>query len=75
MVVDEFHLDELGRLFRESLAAIETELSEQDRTDVHEYLDHGEYGVAYELLAFVLDKQKLPHPTALIVAGRKMGKR
>ncbi|WP_155294366.1 MULTISPECIES: hypothetical protein [Burkholderia] len=74
MTVDESHLDELPRLLQESLAAIETELSEQDRSDVREYLDHGEYGGAYELLAFVLDKQKLPQPTALIVAGRKMGK-
>jgi hypothetical protein len=69
---DKSHLDELERLLEESLAAVEADLSDQDRSDVREYLDHGEYGAAYELLAFVLDKQLLAHPTALIEAGRKM---
>ncbi|EOH6078112.1 hypothetical protein ACMAVI_005581 [Burkholderia cenocepacia] len=73
MTVNKSHLDELDRLLQESLAAVETELSEQDRRDVREYLDHGEYGVAYELLAFVLDKQQVVHPAALIEASRKMG--
>lgn len=73
MIFDKSHLDELERLLLESLAAVETDLSDQDRSDVREYIDHGEYGVAYELLAFVLDKQQLAHPTALIEAGRKMG--
>ncbi|WGY73046.1 hypothetical protein KEC55_33915 [Burkholderia cepacia] len=73
MTVNKSHLDELERLLQKSLAAVETDLSEQDRSDVREYIDHGEYGVAYELLAFVLNKQKLAHPTALIEAGRKMG--
>jgi hypothetical protein len=70
---DKSHLDELERLFRESLAAVETDLADQDRRDVHDYIGHGEYGAAYELLAFVLDKQQLVHPAALIEAGRKMG--
>lgn len=73
MTFDKSHLDELARLLQESLAAVETNLSDQDRSDVREYLDHGEYGVAYELLKFVLDKQQLAHPIALIEAGRKMG--
>ncbi|WGY73052.1 hypothetical protein KEC55_33950 [Burkholderia cepacia] len=73
MTVNKSHLDELERLLQKSLAAVETDLSEQDRSDVREYINHGEYGVAYELLAFVLNKQKLVRPTALIEAGRKMG--
>lgn len=73
MTLDKSHFDELGRLLRESLAAVTNDLSDQDRNDVHDYLDHGEYGVAYELLAFVIDKQRLARPTALVNAGKKMG--
>ncbi len=43
------HYCELERLLRELLATVASDLSDQDRNDVHEYLEHGEYGVAYEL--------------------------
>lgn len=65
-------VNESNRLVTESIAAVESDLSEQDRSDVREYHVHGEYGVAYELLAFVLDKTQVAHPTALIEGGRKM---
>lgn len=67
------HLDALDRLLQESLAAVEANLSEQDRSDVREYIDHGEYGVAYELLTFVLNRRKVAHPAALTEAGKKNG--
>jgi hypothetical protein len=47
-------------------------MSDKARRDVSEYLDHGEYGVAYELLTFLLDGQNLERPVILIEAGRKM---
>ncbi|WP_162175048.1 hypothetical protein [Paraburkholderia mimosarum] len=65
--------DEIERLMRESLAQVEREVSEQDRNDVAEYIDFGEYGVAYELLTCVLDKQQIAHPESLKVAGKVMG--
>ncbi len=65
--------DEIERLMREALAQVEREISEQDRNDVAEYIDFGEYGVAYELLTCVLDKQQRVHPESLKTAGKMMG--
>jgi len=65
--------DEVERLMRESLAQVDKDVSEQDRNDVAEYIDFGEYGVAYELLICVLDKQQIAHPESLTVAGKMMG--
>ncbi|WP_089339118.1 hypothetical protein [Burkholderia singularis] len=70
---DQSHFDELERLLRTSLQSVAKNLSDKDQADICEYLDHGEYGVAYELLDFVLDKQHLERPTTLVEAGRKMG--
>jgi hypothetical protein len=64
---------EIERLMRESLVQVEREISEQDRHDVAEYIEFGEYGVAYELLTCVLDKQQITHPEPLKAAGKMMG--
>jgi len=73
MTLDQSLRDELERLLSESLATVSEKLSKQDQRDVSEYLDHGEYGVAYELLAFALDKLELQRPASLVEAGKKMG--
>ncbi len=73
MTMQQERYDEIERLMRESLAQVEREVSEQDRNDVAEYIDFGEYGVAYELLTCVLDKQQIAHPESLKVAGKVMG--
>lgn len=73
MTMQQEPYDEIERLMRESLAQVEKDFSEQDRTDVAEYIDFGEYGVAYELLTCVLDKQQIAHPESLKVAGKMMG--
>lgn len=65
--------DEIERLMRDALAQVEREISEQDCNDVAEYIDFGEYGVAYELLTCVLDKQQRVHPKSLKTAGKMMG--
>ncbi len=67
------HFDKLEQLLKESLESVAKKLSDQDREDIGEYLDYGEYGVAYELLVFVLDKQELPQPITLVEAGKKLG--
>jgi len=73
MTMQQERYDEVERLMRESLAQVEKDMSEQDRTGVAEYIDFGEYGVAYELLIYVLDKQRIAHPASLTVAGKMMG--
>lgn len=73
MKLDQSYYDELERLLRESLDSASKNLSDQDRRDVSEYLDHGEYGVAYELLACALNKQHVERPAPLVKAGKKMG--
>jgi hypothetical protein len=73
MTMQQERYDEIERLMRESLVQVAREISEQDRNDVAEYIEFGEYGVAYELLICVLDKQQIAHPESLKVAGKMMG--
>jgi hypothetical protein len=47
-------------------------LSAQDCGDVEEYLDHGEYGVTYDLLKFVAEREGVALPESLMAAGRVM---
>lgn len=65
--------DDIERLLRESLNQVEVGMSDRDRKDVVEYLDFGEYGIAYELLTFVLDRERIDRPDSLRKAGHKMG--
>ena len=73
MTMQQKPYDEIDRLMRESLVQVEKEISEQNRNDVAEYIEFGEYGVAYELLTCVLDKQQIVYPEPLNVAGKIMG--
>jgi hypothetical protein len=73
MMVQKELYDEIERLMRESLVQVEKEISEQDGNDVAEYIEFGEYGVAYELLTCVLDKQQIVYPESLNAAGKMMG--
>ncbi|MDR5815738.1 hypothetical protein QCE62_19300 [Caballeronia sp. LZ033] len=64
---------EIERLMRESLTQVEGKFADQDRNDVAEYIEFGEYGVAYELLTCIPDKQHIAYPDVLKVAGTMMG--
>lgn len=64
---------EIERLMREALEQTGSKISRQDSNDVAEYIDFGEYGVAYELLICVLDKLQIAHPESLMAAGKMMG--
>ncbi|MET3230548.1 UNVERIFIED_ORG: hypothetical protein ABIC54_002742 [Burkholderia sp. 1263] len=75
MTMQQEPYDEIERLMRESLARVEIAISDQDRNDVAEYIEFGEYGVAYELLTCVLDKQQIAYPEPLHLAGTMMGMR
>lgn len=65
--------ESLEQLMRESMRTIGPLISNNDRTGVIEYLDQGEYGLAYDLLTFILDKCGVLHPKMLQEAGGKMG--
>ncbi|HDR9187633.1 hypothetical protein VI03_09685 [Burkholderia vietnamiensis] len=73
MTVERPDFNEIENLLRKALDLVASKIPDRDRSDVSEYLDHGEYGVAYELLEFVLDKQQAAHPDCLSEAARKMG--
>ncbi|CAB3794052.1 hypothetical protein [Pararobbsia alpina] len=73
MKIDQSHFDGIEQLLREVLNLLGGKISGRDRTDVVDYLDHGEYGIAYELLTFVLDNQQITRPPLLREAGKKMG--
>lgn len=73
MTADPNRYAKLEKLLRDALDQVSTVLPECDKTDVSEYLDYGEYGVAYDLLTFVLDKQQIAHPKELRQAGGEMG--
>lgn len=73
MTKDQARYDDIEKLLRESLMQVEDHISDSDHKDVAEYLDFGEYGVAYELLIFVLDKGRIDRPDSLREAGQKMG--
>ncbi|NSX06956.1 MafI family immunity protein [Cupriavidus gilardii] len=66
MLRHESSLEEFEPDLRNALESVAKQLPAQDLRDVEEYLDYGEYGVAYELLIFLLDKQQLAWPVTLI---------
>lgn len=47
-------------------------MSDRDGKDVAEYLDFGEYGVAYELLIFVVANERIDRPDALRRQGERL---
>jgi hypothetical protein len=73
MTIDRAHLDGIDHLLRRTLGLVEEQITDRNRTDVLDYLDHGEYGVAYELLIFILDNQQISRPSLLRDVGKRMG--
>lgn len=63
----------LAKLLTTSLEEVKGVLSEQDYNDVRDYIDHGEYGVGWDLLWELLNLRQLSPPVGLIECGRKMG--
>ncbi len=73
MTTGQSHFNEIEQVLREVLNEVGEKMPDRDRNDVVDYLDHGEYGVAYELLGFVLDHQKIARPPLLVEVGKRMG--
>ncbi len=63
----------LSTLLRSSLDEVKESLSDEDYTAIRDHLDHGAYGVAWELLWDLLHAHPLPIPADLVECGRRMG--
>lgn len=73
MTENHLHLHSVEKLLEESLAEVATQIRRQDHSDITEYIDHGEYGVAYEMLTFVVDRAGILRPATLNEVGKRMG--
>jgi hypothetical protein len=69
----EAHLSQLEHLLRLSLDQVSNLLTEQEIIDIQEYIQHGEYGVGWELLWFIIKERELPEPSELKQCGVEMG--
>lgn len=65
--------EKLENLMQISLNEFSPYLSEQNIKDITEYIFYGEYGVAWELLWYLVDKQNLALSKELIFVGEEMG--
>jgi hypothetical protein len=69
-MLDQAKADNLKALLAACLAEMSDRVPIPDATDVEDYIDYGEYGVAWELLLhFVGDSP----PSEFITAGQLMG--
>ena len=60
-------------LLWESLRFYEGDFSDTDIKDIKDYLEHGEYGVAYDLIVFLLEKMQLCKCDSIKAAAKNMG--
>ena len=67
------YFETLEKLLTASLEGVKEYLSEQDHADIKDYIDHGEYGVGWDLLWHLVHMQQLPVPPELIECGQRMG--
>ncbi|SCU76051.1 hypothetical protein CNECB9_2710002 [Cupriavidus necator] len=75
MTTDPNQYATIDSLLCQALAQLGDRIPSVDRLNISEYLDHGEYGVAYELLVFVIDREHITWPESLGEAGAAMGLR
>jgi hypothetical protein len=66
------NLYELENLLFKALELMKSNLDKNDFNDIDEYIKFGEYGVAYDLFIFALDKLKISYPDELKLAGNLM---
>jgi hypothetical protein len=69
-MLEKSQAENLTALLAASLEAMADAIPLADRDDVQDYIDHGEYGVAWELLWHFAGDTPLP---TLIEAGELMG--
>lgn len=65
-------LPNLEYSLNDALEALKSVLPEKEFCEIREYLEFGEYGVAYDLLVFMLEQSKTTHPSELVAAKKIM---
>lgn len=63
----------LEQLLNASLEHTRPYISSQNYEDVKDYIEHGEYGVGWELLWYLVNDKGFPIPAELIKCGDMMG--
>lgn len=61
------------QLLKSALEGVQKDLPQQEYQDVSDYIEYGEYGVAWELLVHVLVTQNLQLSDDIIRSGQMMG--
>ena len=73
--IENAEYSEIEDLLIRSIKEIDNKIQlkyEQDFSDLDLYIKHSEYGIAYELLIYILDKEVYKWPSSLEKAGAKM---
>jgi hypothetical protein len=66
------HYAELERLLNDVLKQLHKQLPPRTRADALAYIDHAEYGLAWEVLWDLVHKDRLPVPVDLAKCGQLM---
>lgn len=69
-MIDKEKSNLIEELLRRSMSQLKGQIPTKDVADVSEYL---EYGVAFDLLEFAIDKNGLERPTSLNEAAHELG--
>lgn len=73
MILNKEYYIKLRDLISLSLEELKPKLSEQEIIDIQDYINVGEYGVAYDLLSYVIQDKSLNFPENLKIAAKMMG--
>ena len=66
------NFSKIERNLKKSLFEIKENIKDQDYIDIDEYISHGEYGLAFDLMISVIQLNKLDIPKELIESKRLM---
>ncbi|MBC8719180.1 hypothetical protein [Ochrobactrum sp. Marseille-Q0166] len=67
------NFQKIESLLIESLNKVSEYIDDKDHKDVQEYINHQEYGVAWELLWCILVDKQVIIPESMRISGRMMG--
>lgn len=66
------NFSKIERNLKKSLFEIKENIKDQDYIDIDEYISHGEYGLAFDLMISVIQLNKLDIPKELIESKKLM---
>lgn len=67
------NFQKIESLLIESLNKVSEYIDDKDHKDVQEYINHQEYGVAWEFLWCILVDKQVIIPESMRISGRMMG--